>query len=224
MKKQILLGIILVGIATSIQSQSPSPQQQEEIKKACINGWMDALGKLVPRPFSPDISLDSNDNFPLYYAAANNKLALVNYLIKSGATMNRENKQGYTALMIAAESGYPQIVEFLLLKNADQRNLGEEWNNAKQAALKNRSPRSRDEILQLIRDFMGARETLLPIKNNPKKLNDALRNAAKYGNYTVAQLALSWGASKTDKNMMRQTAYDIARKNNHQDLAKLLKP
>ena len=78
---------------------------------------------------------------------------------------------------------------------------------------------------QLILTYLDAYDVIDAVKNNQKKLNETLREAAKSNNYVLAKLALKYGADKNAKsNIKRQTAYDLARKNNDQKMIELVKP
>ncbi|UFH33753.1 ankyrin repeat domain-containing protein [Chryseobacterium sp. C-71] len=64
--------------------------------------------------------------------------------------------------------------------------------------------------------------------NNKADVNKAcngitpLMNAAMHGNADMAKMLLKKGASKSAKNSNGETAKDIAKKNNHPELAKIL--
>ena len=50
---------------------------------------------------------------PLMIAARNNRLELVNFLIKNGAKVNAKSKDGSTALSLAAKKGHQDIINVL---------------------------------------------------------------------------------------------------------------
>lgn len=50
---------------------------------------------------------------PLMIAARNNKLELVNFLIKNGANVNAKSKDGNTALSLAVKKGHQRIIDVL---------------------------------------------------------------------------------------------------------------
>ena len=55
----------------------------------------------------------------LYIAAENGHQPIVEFLVQSGANINKEDKYQKTPLYIAAENGYQSIAEFLVKSGAD---------------------------------------------------------------------------------------------------------
>jgi ankyrin repeat protein len=56
---------------------------------------------------------------PLMSASSNGHIAVVNSLLKAGADVNKERKQGGTALDLASQNGHITIVDLLLKAGAD---------------------------------------------------------------------------------------------------------
>lgn len=59
--------------------------------------------------------------YPLHYALWRNKPKIAMRLIEAGADPNARDRQGRTALIVAANSGYADVVQALLTKGADPR-------------------------------------------------------------------------------------------------------
>ena len=58
------------------------------------------------------------------------KKDIILLLIENGANINAQDNRGCTALMRAAYSGYPKLIEYLLEHNADKEVLDNEGNKA----------------------------------------------------------------------------------------------
>lgn len=104
-------------------------------------------------------AVDSLGNLPLHYAVQNNLAKSVSALLLNTANINTKNKEGKTALHIAAEIGNPEIINKLFFKGADP--FVKDTNGKtpldiimeKQAALRqenyNKKDKVRDELEQL---------------------------------------------------------------------------
>lgn len=66
-----------------------------------------------------DVNLvDNYGNTPLIQACIYNNPEIVDLLIKSGADVNKENSKGVTALLLALENRYIDIIKLLLNAHA----------------------------------------------------------------------------------------------------------
>jgi len=86
------------------------------------------------------VSRNSNRNQPLQAAAAGNRLAAVELLLKAGADVDARSHGRFTALHIAAENGNPQMVTVLLAAGADVRAASEGGKTALDFAIGRGSP------------------------------------------------------------------------------------
>lgn len=170
---------------------------------------------------------------PLHFAAKNLSLEAVQTLIDWEANpMISDYEEEQTPLHYLAEvltfgiiprqEDSVAITNLLLMKNLDLLNR-EDLDGKTALTLAGESHNKKLE--ELLDQYREALEKLIPIQDQQKKLNQTLRNAARDGNYILVKLALKYGADKTAKsNVKRQTAYNLAIKNGHTDIAKLVKP
>lgn len=102
----------------------PTPLENltNDVKSGNLNGVQQAINSnnnLLNQP-------DGNGSTPLIIAAMNNQPAIVNYLVSAGAELNIQNSYGATALSVAQNKGYQDIVA--VIQNAEQSRL-QEFNN-----------------------------------------------------------------------------------------------
>ena len=83
---------------------------------AALNGHLDIVKLLVDNgaPVSP-----STGWTPLHYAAFENRIAVINYLLAKDVDRNALAPNGYTALMLAARGGHMEASIALLYADAD---------------------------------------------------------------------------------------------------------
>lgn len=98
-------------------------QQQKEvvdtITKACAFGDFDALQRFVEADSTSVNATDSQGYFPLQWAALNNRIAEVNFLLSKGSAINQQDSTGQTALHWAAVRGSLPVIETLLRNDAN---------------------------------------------------------------------------------------------------------
>lgn len=83
---------------------------------------LDSLATLVPSEVDPDESTASEENHMhtlLMCAASHGALECANYLLENGATVDKKNFMGYTALHWTAFTGRIEVVDLLLRKGAN---------------------------------------------------------------------------------------------------------
>ena len=80
---------------------------------------------------------------------------IVNFLFDRGANVNMQDKEGYTALMLAAQNGHTNIVEILLSRGADPMIK----NITNQTAL-DLCPDNRQDIKDILTQAMDAQESM----------------------------------------------------------------
>lgn len=156
-------------------------------------------------------------NEDLLYAAHIGDLQLVQKALQQGANPNtRRSHDGWTALIVAAWWGQPEVIELLLQHGAD---IQAKTNDGKTA-------------LDLIETKMHAQsarhiEVLYRLKQGKTSPNEDLLYAAKIGDVQFAQQALKKGAhaDTTMKNCYPKdckTALVFAVRGGHFDVVKLL--
>ena len=89
------------------------------LKAASTEGYLDIMKLLINA--HADINAKEKVNLwtALISAAGENQLAAVELLIEAGANVDFKDKWGRTALIVAAERGFPTIAKALIDANAD---------------------------------------------------------------------------------------------------------
>ncbi|KAF2889811.1 hypothetical protein ILUMI_16362 [Ignelater luminosus] len=91
---------------------------------AALEGSADAVKALLSRGSKIDVR-SKDQKTPLIHAAKKGHLDTVKYLINKGVDIEAEDNAGNTALIWATWNN-PAIVEFLLTKGANTKNVQEE--------------------------------------------------------------------------------------------------
>ncbi len=168
-----------------------------------------------PNQFADPTIATKNGNTPLDYLVSEsplkNKKAAQEIVIMLIPKMDLLSQMN--AFTIAARKNHIELVELFLYNNISPNR---KWVTQKPLTHK---------VKNLILAYLDAYDVIDLIKKDQKKLNETLRNAAKTNNYILAKLALKYGADKSAKSKIkRQTAYDLARKNNNPKMMELVKP
>ena len=96
-----------------------NPKTQEEFFKAARTGDMSVIQSLVQKhAVDPNATIDRGMT-ALMHAAANNRLAVVKYLILQKVNLNTQDTKGTTALMWASFKGNKDVVKLLILSGAN---------------------------------------------------------------------------------------------------------
>ncbi|KAG1654138.1 hypothetical protein FOA52_012184 [Chlamydomonas sp. UWO 241] len=91
----------------------------DTISKACAYGDFDKLKQFIAEDPSCVNAPDESGYYPLQWAALNNRIVEVNYLLSEGACINATDGTGQTALHWASVRGSLPVVEALLRAHAD---------------------------------------------------------------------------------------------------------
>lgn len=102
---------------------------------AARNGNRAAIPILISHGADPNQTAGVNSWTPLEHAIHKNQFGAVKTLIESRADINRRNRHGRTALMMAAGYGYSDIVELLLDRGSDPRVSDEDGMTALDSAI-----------------------------------------------------------------------------------------
>jgi len=97
-------------------------------------------------------TLYRNKNSPIFVAARNNKLEILNELIANGADPDAKNLDGITPLMIAADMGHVSIVEALLEAGADKYIESEDIESEGYTALDMAKDGEHSEIVRILEE------------------------------------------------------------------------
>ncbi|KAJ9591792.1 hypothetical protein L9F63_001609, partial [Diploptera punctata] len=180
-------------------------------------------------------TLDWYKSSPLMKAAEFAHFEVVKFLIDQGSEVNARNKDGYTALSLAARTGEPNVVELLLQNGADVNTSGG-WYNRTPLMLS--AEYGHHKVANLLIDHgtaINARDEggytalsiaarkgrvkivqLLLEKDVNIELSDFEYNrtplmwAAEWGRLIVVELLLHEGANKKARDKDGNTAFSIA--------------
>eukprot|EP00439_Symbiodinium_sp_Y106_P036611 s763_g4.t1 len=199
----------------------------------------------------------SDDTFALHNAWGGHKhfrvfdggsLKIARLLLEAGADKDKQDREGHTALMLAAESGHAEIVRLLLEAGAHKDLSEEDPDGDALTALVLAARNGHVEIARLLLEA-GDNEDL-PNPDHPTALVLAARNghveivrvlleagakdrrdgrgntslmlASENGDLEMARLLLEAGADKDLQDSWGNTAFMLAAKNGHVKVARLL--
>ncbi|CAM9484413.1 unnamed protein product [Discosporangium mesarthrocarpum] len=181
---------------------------------ACIGGHYAAVRELLKAGANPDVRFDSEDNAvtPLMFATQYSGLmraqkqpwayfgAVVNILLKGGASVDLKDKKGRTALMFAAELGHPEVTGWLI-------EAGAELEAADQNGTRPLMYACKGAHVEVARVLLGAGAD--PTSANTKGSN-ALHFAASGGSLPIIRLLLEKGCDVDSANLDGDTSLGLA--------------
>lgn len=97
----------------------PQTEVIDTIAKACAFGDFEALQRFVLADPTAANTADAQGYYPLQWAALNNRIQEVSFLISKGGAVNQQDSTGQTALHWAAVRGSLPVIETLLRSDAD---------------------------------------------------------------------------------------------------------
>jgi ankyrin repeat protein len=147
------MGLTLLALMAAT-SQANAQTAQERLWDASKVGDTLTMANALAdgaRLDSLDVRRSRNGRFALNYAAWFDHPAAIDWLLRVGATLEAENKTGFTALHHAAENGSLEAARTLLAAGADPEHAnGQGWLPAETAA-----DRGHPEVAALIREAMA---------------------------------------------------------------------
>jgi ankyrin repeat protein len=143
-------------------------------------------------------------------AARGGNLAIVQYLLDAGVPMNVTDGLGWSALMYAAWESHADIVQFLLLRGADDTLRDTQQHDALHWAVENK--KSEAAALLLL-----ARRAIAP-----SVAGVLLRTAATHGSIPLIGALLAQGAPLDSRNISQWTPLMLAAYHNHEAAVDLL--
>ena len=159
-----------------------------DIIKTMLNfGWKEIYQhNFPPRWVTDKLITDNNDMCALQLASMVGNYTVIDYLIKeAGFDINRQNKYGETALLIAAKYGQITTLDYILSKSSSLDSLDCEGNSALMLASKSGNIYMVNHLLE---------NTKVEINRKNKKHQTALSLALVYQNNKVAEILTKHGA------------------------------
>jgi ankyrin repeat protein len=170
---------------------------------AIMGGHLEVVKTLIEHGANKeDSSEETYDTTPIIWATLWNQVTIVDFLIEENVNINHTTKKGQTALLIACEKGYTDIVISLILAGAF----------VNQATSKGDTPLSQacqEGNLEIV-------NALLEYDANINATNDIgaspLMIAINFGHNDVAEALILSGADLTIRDKNGETALDLANK------------
>ncbi len=166
--------------------------------------WIGSLRKLV--------MTKSAMNEALLKHTENGHIPGINRMLKSGADVNYQNRNGVTFLMFASGEGKPGVVDFLLKSGANPNLCDKNQITALMVA-------SSSNNLEDVKSILKAGGSI-----NAQHSSDSssLMLASREGLSTVVQYLLENGADLTLKDRLGKDALDYATQNSHPKTVKVI--
>ncbi len=115
-----MVGALLIGCGKKNEASKPATPDVD-IFKAAVEGKLEMLNQHIASGTDLNqITSDGQKSTPLIVAAAFGQTEAAKALIKAGANLDLQNKDGNTALSTAAFLCHPEIVKALLEAGADK--------------------------------------------------------------------------------------------------------
>ncbi len=188
--------------------KKPSMVRDEAIFVSLDNGQNDLLISYLEDKGNPN--LKNNEGVSLLSASAmNGDLKSVDYLIKSGADINRPDNNGTTPLMNAimgstAEGEFNDIIDTLIEAGANLNTTDNQGLTAVHMAVEINDPKIMEKILKA-----GAKQTKLPEGLTP------IMMAAANGSTKVLPILAKHGGKIDERGPNGRTALMLAASNNN---------
>lgn len=199
----------IVILLISFLSMTASAGSYEDMEEALVKGDAASAIDLIKR--GVDINtVDRDGNTLLFQAVRRDVPGLVDYLVQHRARLNVRNRNGETALSIAAFLGRSMYVQRLVEAGADVNIYG--WSPLAYAAYNGHAE---------IADYLLKHGAQIDAKT--ENGSSALFFAARFGHIEVVKLLLKNEADPTIANENEETAVDWALKSGNTDIADLLR-
>ncbi|MEO7298692.1 MAG: ankyrin repeat domain-containing protein [Verrucomicrobiota bacterium] len=181
---------------TSIENPS-TDEEEKEIRriKAMIKDSPDLINALRTEPSS------STQNAPLHLASKGGQLVVAEFLLASGADVNRRNGVNQTPLSLAAANGHRAMVALLIAKgaNVDAKSASGFASGSGQTALHAASSLGFRAVAQVLL------ESKADVNAKDENGRTPLHLAASRGNKAIGELLLAGGANVDAKDQSGQT-------------------
>lgn len=212
-KSTLLLLVLSIAITGSLaQAKKPVSEVQSLITAAQTGDSAKVKSLLNDKNINAQ---DENGMTPLMSAAIGGNMDLVKLLLSRKASLELKNSAGDTALAVALTNDQFEIAK-LLIKSGAKVNItvaGDEGDTLFMRAASN--------DLQTTKAILGKDKSVL---NKTNKLGEtALMQSARAGQIEVVKYLLASGADSKAKSKEGQTALDIAKLSQNDDVIRLFK-
>jgi ankyrin repeat protein len=180
---------------------------------AAREGNKDLVDLLIER--GADINAKNiNDGTPLMFAAINGNSQIVSTLLDAGADPSATGTNGWGALMVAVAKGHEHTTRLLLNAGADINSVDIYlWTPLMRAAAENKT-----DVVSIL---LEADDINIDQKDDHGAT--ALHHSAGNGNAKIVELLLLGGSNPRMTDDLGRTPADYATKNDHQELALLIR-
>jgi ankyrin repeat protein len=208
-KLRHLLAMLLVLCSGEVEAAKQPPPSDAEMIRAVDSANEVQVKRFLDQGGNPN-ARDERGEPALIYALHNERFETADLLARWPATdVDAENKEGQTALMVAAYQGRLELCEALLARGAEVSHSG--W-----TALHFAASSGQLAVAQLLIEHSAYVDALSPNDTTP------LMMAARHKDQPVVDYLLEQGADPTPKNGAGLTAADFARKAGDEPLARSL--
>ncbi len=209
MKLRKLALLALLGCSAVAHAAKQPPPSDAEMIRAVDSANAVQVKRFLDQGGNPN-ARDDRGEPALIYALHNERFEAADVLANWPATdIEAENKEGQTALMVAAYQGRLKLCETLLERGAEVSHAG--W-----TALHFAASSGQLEVAQLLIEHSAYIDALSPNGTTP------LMMAARHKDQAVTDYLLEQGADPTPKNGAGLSAADFARKAGDEALARTL--
>jgi hypothetical protein len=202
---QVAGTVAMMGVVAIVEPSEP-------LVKAAHENDLAAVKRLIANGADVDVLDKGIDSTALAQAVANDNLAMVRVLLHAGADVNRQNRNGETALMQLGERVSAETVRDLIRAGADLELKDDDGETALMAAAH--------------LDNTGALKALISagakIDAKDEKGLTPLMIAAREGFIDSVKALLDAGAQINRKDEDDRTALGHAREGDHEEVLKLL--
>jgi ankyrin repeat protein len=176
---------------------------------ACRDGRVDIVLALLCAGVQADVP-DRYGATPLMHAATSNQPQMVTALLKAGAGLDKKDKRGHSALSLAIDDGYLDVLKALVDGKADIWNATA-WD---EPIIYYAAANQKKEI---VRTLLALRADLLDADGSK-----ALARYARAGSRPAVSTLLSAGADPNHRAANGHTAFTLAAANGHKKVLALL--
>ena len=209
MKSRHLVALTLVFCSVLAHAAKQPPPSDAEMIRAVDSANEVQVKRFLDQGANPN-ARDERGEPALIYALHNERFEAADVLARwPGTDIEAENKEGQTALMVAAYQGRLALCQALLARGAEVSHSG--W-----TALHFAASSGQLSVAQLLIEHSAYVDALSPNGTTP------LMMAARHKDQPVSDYLLEQGADPTPKNGAGLSAADFARKAGDEALARSL--